>query len=133
MKLYHATTKENWEKIQKDGLRGTCSFCGLRGCPLCAKYPEKLKFVYFTDDLNVVQRWGEVILEVEKESLDQTKLGTFREGLCDIMKTTPFYNYCLDVPPHLVKRFDCVHSFREGWGWRNTCYHCGVKRSSIKK
>lgn len=105
MKLYHGTTKERWEKIQTEGLRGTCTLCGFGGCKYCAAQPEALKFVYMTDDLPVAKRWGEVVLEIDADKLDAAKLKTYREGLCDVLKTSDFYNYCAPIPALLIKKY----------------------------
>ena len=104
MKLYHGTTKERWEKIQTEGLKTFCTLCGFGDCRHCTAQPELLRFIYMTDDLVVAKRWGEVVLEIDTEKLDAAKLKTFREGLCDILKTTDFYNYCAPIPARLITK-----------------------------
>lgn len=85
MKLYHATKPENYHSIMEKGL--------------IPYFPA----VYLTPDLKVARMFGLLIFEVDTKDLDQNQLGTFREMLCDILKTDDFYHYCNIIPPKLLK------------------------------
>ena len=65
MKFYHGTTKENWKKIQKEGvLWGGYSYHKTGG-------KEGYRYTYLTPDLEIAGSMGskEVILEVEYEPI----------------------------------------------------------------
>lgn len=93
--LFHATSKTAWQSIKTEGLK--------------AVFPA----VYMTDDIKAAQWFagvaksrGEepVILAIEGKRLDKKLLGRNHEMLCDILKTTPFWNYGDNIPAkHITK------------------------------
>lgn len=89
MTYYHTTTREAWEKIKVEGLRGMM-----------------FGYIYFTDDIEFASRFNRgVILQVDSTKLDEACIGRYREGMCDMFNTTDFINYSKDVPPELISVF----------------------------
>lgn len=115
MKLYHGTTRERAERIWSEGLKASS---GIRhdasGRPYIdvlysnletgkiymddVKGKEHLmpKFVYFWESEGLARQWGEMVFEVESETLDQSKLTNYREGL------GMNHPYLSDVPANLL-------------------------------
>ncbi len=82
MNLYHATSKDKADMILKDGKIDSIYGLG---------------YVYLTDDIQIAKTFGEIVFVIKKESLNPDKLSTHKEWLCDILKTTDFYNYAGDI------------------------------------
>lgn len=85
MKLYHATSLENGEKIFLEGLKPTWGF------------------VYLTNELKIARRFGGVVFEVDSDFLDEKKLGQYEELLCRLYKCDPFYHYADTIPAHCLR------------------------------
>lgn len=101
MKLYHATDKDNEKSIDKNGLIPFSGFYSKDGKPLTI---PGCSFIYFTPDLEHAKNYGGVVYEVESNSLDQTKLDKYCEGICDIYKTDDYWNYSAPIHPSLLKK-----------------------------
>ena len=86
MKLYHGTSVENAKDIDREGIKAVFGF------------------VYMTPDLAVAKRFGEVIYEIDSDDLDDDYLGSYREMLCDILKTDDFYHFGGDISRHTIKK-----------------------------
>lgn len=84
MKLYHATDPTNKESIMKEGLKAVWGF------------------VYMTPDLNHARKLGKLIFEIDSTKLNQEYLGSYREMICDIMKTDDYWHYGDDIPAKLL-------------------------------
>jgi hypothetical protein len=55
MIFYHGTSKENWKKMQKEGiLFGT---------------GENYRYTYLTPEIEIARKFGQVVLEVEYEPI----------------------------------------------------------------
>lgn len=85
MLAYHATNKENVASILRDGLQ------------------PYFGFVYMTPDINVAKKFGEVVFEIDVSKLKKKYLGSYREMLCDILKTEDFIHYGDNIPTKLLK------------------------------
>ena len=57
--FYHGTTRDNWEKIQAEGVLWG------RPTPNCTTVGEPRRYTYLSPHLDVAQAIGDVILEVE--------------------------------------------------------------------
>lgn len=86
MKLYHATKKENLDAIMKDGLRADLS----------------LGYVYMTPDLKHAELFGDIVFEIESQTLDPKLLGSYREMICDIFFTADYWHYGDTILPKLL-------------------------------
>ena len=76
MKLYHGTSKENWEKIRKEGvlwgIRFVCHMDRARhGCKPSDQIPKQFRMTYFSSDLQSAWSHGQygngVVLEIDYE------------------------------------------------------------------
>lgn len=101
MKLYHATSEDNEKSIDKHGLVPASGLSDAHGKPLNV---PGCSFVYLTPDLEHAKTYGGILYEVESDDLDQTKLGKYREKICDICGTDDYWNYSEQIPPGLLKR-----------------------------
>lgn len=84
--LYHATSELAWRSVQKQGL--------------LPAFPA----VYMTEDTKILPRFGTVFLKIDTKYLDKDMLGTYREILCDILKTSDFWHYYGKVPRKAIKK-----------------------------
>lgn len=101
MKLYHATKRINEASIDKDGLKATSGLYDQEGMPL---NPPECSFVYFTPDLEHAKTFGSLIYAVDSKKLDQSKLDSYRELICDMMHTDDYWNFRGDVPASLLTK-----------------------------
>jgi RNA:NAD 2'-phosphotransferase (TPT1/KptA family) len=85
MRLFHSTKVKNMSSILKDGLIAT------------------LGYVYMTPDLEHAKKLGNLVFEIDWQKLDPKYLGTYREMICDIMKTDDYWHYGNNIPPQLLK------------------------------
>jgi hypothetical protein len=110
-KLYHATTKEAWEKIRVEGLRPTCGVLHepfqitesgiISGPCVDCHFPAH---VYMTEDKDGAEHFGSVLLEIDVSKLDPARFNRFREPLCDMLGTSDFINYRGAIPVEAIKK-----------------------------
>lgn len=86
MKLYHGTSRQNARFINVEGLKAVSIIPELK----------KLAYVYLSPDIGLAKSYGEVVYEVDTDSLDLKKLDTYQEGIGLI------YNYNDDIPVSLL-------------------------------
>ena len=91
---YHGTTIKNAGYIEQEGI-----------VPLPLLPPVIMTgYVYMTEDRAMAERFGEAVFEVDLDKLDQDKLDSYRERLCDIFDTSDFINHHGIVPPEALRR-----------------------------
>lgn len=81
MIFYHGTTKENWKKIQEEGV-----LWGYRvhdGVPTLS-----YRYTYLSPEIEVAEKYGDILLEVEYDPVG-----------CDGTKGLGIDNYGFDPPP----------------------------------
>ena len=77
MKFYHGTSKENWKRIQEEGI-----LFGIRD-----KCPSRC--TYLTPILEESKSYGEVILEVEYNPYDNPKMNNYVEDCWQVRVYEP--------------------------------------------
>ena len=86
MRLYHGTTKENWEKIQAEGvLFGRRYITDANGNPL----KEVSRCTYLAVDIREAMCYGDVVLSVEYDPLKNKKANNYIEGCWQVRVYEP--------------------------------------------
>ena len=68
MKFYHGTSKDNWNKIQEEGI-----LFGKREL-------AKSRCTYLTTDINEAEQYGEVLLQVDYNPSEHPDMNNYFEG-----------------------------------------------------
>jgi len=83
MKLYHGTSKENWEKIKQEGvLLGIRFLCdddeARHGWKPPQEIPKRFRMTYFSEDIHAAWSYGQygngVVLEIDYEPTGKRRI-----------------------------------------------------------
>lgn len=79
MIFYHGTTKENWKRIQDEGV-----LFGIRKS-------AKSRATYLTTDIDEAKQYGEILLQVKYDPAKRSEMNNYTEGCwqCRVYEPIP--------------------------------------------